>query len=94
MLKIGCLWIVVQVGDRAWLVRLYGEIIPELQRTNHTLSHLYHNSQCRPCTARSISCYKLSNDIRFKSFEPNALLSKLSQRLPLSFLIRMYEIKI
>ena len=30
MLKIGCLWIVVQVGDRAWLVRLYGEIIPEI----------------------------------------------------------------
>ena len=30
MLKIGYLWIVVQVRDRAWFVRLYGEIIPEL----------------------------------------------------------------
>ena len=28
MLKIGYLWIVVQVRDRAWFVRLYGEIIP------------------------------------------------------------------
>ena len=36
--------------------------------------------------------YKLSNDIKFKSFEPNLLLSKLSQRLPLSFLIKMYMI--
>ena len=25
------LWIVVQVRDRAWLVRLYGKIIPELK---------------------------------------------------------------
>ena len=46
----------LHVGDRAWVVRLYGEIIPELQRgdyrpyrrTNHTLSHLYHNNQFRP----------------------------------------------
>ena len=29
MLKIGYLWIVVQVRDRAWFVRLYGEIISE-----------------------------------------------------------------
>ena len=32
MLKIGYLWIVIQVRDRAWFVRLYGEIIPELYR--------------------------------------------------------------
>ena len=30
VLKIRYLWIVVQVRDRAWFVRLYGEIIPEL----------------------------------------------------------------
>ena len=44
-------------------MRLYGEIIPELKRgdyrpyrcTNHALSHLYHNKQCRPCTLRNIS---------------------------------------
>ena len=28
MIKIGYLWVVVQVRDRAWFVRLYGEIIP------------------------------------------------------------------
>ena len=46
---------------------LYGEKIPELyrgdyrpyRRTNHALSHLYHNIQCRPCTVRSISCERL-----------------------------------
>ena len=52
------------VRDRAWFVRLYGEITPELyrgdyrpyRRTNHALSHLYHNNQFRPCTLRSVSC--------------------------------------
>ena len=24
------------------------------RRTNHALSHLYHNTQCRPCTLRNI----------------------------------------
>ena len=39
------------VRDRAWFVRLYGEIIIDYRpyrRTNHALSHLYHNNQCRP----------------------------------------------
>ena len=48
-------------------MRLYGEIIPDLKlgdyqpnrRTNHALSHLYHDNQCRPCTLRSISCLRL-----------------------------------
>ena len=35
-------------------MRLYGEIIPgdyrPYRRTNYTLSHLYHNNQCRPST--------------------------------------------
>ena len=31
-------------------------IISPYRRTNHALSHLYHNDQCRPCTLRSISC--------------------------------------
>ena len=53
----------LHVRDRAWFVRLYGEIILELyrgdyrpyRRTNHAQSHLYHDIQCRPCTRRSIS---------------------------------------
>ena len=40
----------ITMRDRAWFVRLYGEIIPELERgdyrpyrrTNHALYHLYH----------------------------------------------------
>ena len=47
--------------DRAWFVRLYGEIILELKlgayrpyrRTNHALFHLYHNIQYRPCILRA-----------------------------------------
>ena len=49
------LWIVVQVRDRAWFVPLYGDNPRALardyrpyRRTNHALSHLYHNIQCRP----------------------------------------------
>ena len=34
-------------------------IISPYRRTNHALSHLYHDVQCRPCTLRSISCEKL-----------------------------------
>ena len=56
---------VARISERSSMyVRLYGEIIPELKRgdyrpymrTNHTLSRLYHDIKCRPCTLRGISC--------------------------------------
>ena len=46
--------------NRAWFIRLYGEIIHELQRVDyrpyrrmyHALTHLWHDTQRRPCTLR------------------------------------------
>ena len=52
--------------DGAWLVRLCGGMVPELQRgycrpygrASHALSHLYQDIQCRLCTLRNISCQR------------------------------------
>ena len=44
------------ISERAWFVRLYEEIIDRImRRTNHALSHLHHDIQCRPCTLCGIS---------------------------------------
>ena len=55
------------VRDRTWFVRLYRQIIPELKRgdyrpykrTNHALSHLYHDIQGKDCV--SVDCGTKSN---------------------------------
>ena len=53
--------------DRAWFVRMYAEITPELslvdyrpyRRSNHAVSCLYHNIPCRPRTLRGTLCSRV-----------------------------------
>ena len=57
---------VFEVRDRAWFVHQYGEIIKLVdyrpyRRTNHAISHLYHDIHSRPCTLRGISCSRFGH---------------------------------